>query len=93
MSVRGFEMALVCQRMVSQLRNSLRNEALAAKSGSFYALEILRPFRSCEMREATPAEQTMPYEETTTAEVETPIQSTQETTAKPSSPHDPPTTT
>ncbi|KAL6347458.1 hypothetical protein AAG906_025703 [Vitis piasezkii] len=43
--------------------------------------------------EATPIEQTMPHEETTTAEVETPIQSTQETTTEPSSPHDPPTTT
>ena len=44
-------------------------------------------------KEATPAEQTMPHEKTTTAEVETPIQSTQETTSEPSSPHDPPTTT
>ena len=43
--------------------------------------------------EATPVEQTMPHEETTTVEVETPIQSTQETTVEPSSPHDPPTTT
>ncbi|RVW98905.1 hypothetical protein CK203_033780 [Vitis vinifera] len=43
--------------------------------------------------EATPIKQTMPHEETTTAEVETPIRSTQETTAEPSSPHDPPTTT
>ncbi|XP_034689107.1 BRD4-interacting chromatin-remodeling complex-associated protein-like [Vitis riparia] len=42
---------------------------------------------------ATPAEQTIPHEETTTVKVETPIQSTQETTAEPSSPHDPPTTT
>ena len=40
MSVRGFQMALVCQRVVSQLRNSLRNGALAAKSGSFYALDF-----------------------------------------------------
>ena len=39
-------MALVCQRVISQLRNSLRNGALAAKSGSFYALG----FRSCKMR-------------------------------------------
>ena len=30
-SVRGFEMALVCQKKVSQLRNTLRNGALAAK--------------------------------------------------------------
>ncbi|RVW20141.1 hypothetical protein CK203_116795 [Vitis vinifera] len=43
--------------------------------------------------EATPAEQTMPHEETTTAAVETPIQSTQETTTEPSSPHDHLTTT
>ena len=43
--------------------------------------------------EATPAEQTMPHEETTTTEVKTPIQSTQETIAEPSSPYDPPTTT
>ena len=43
--------------------------------------------------EATPAEQTIPHEETTTTKVETPIQSTQETTAEPPSPHDPPTTT
>ncbi|RVW65998.1 hypothetical protein CK203_007475 [Vitis vinifera] len=42
---------------------------------------------------ATPVEQTMPHEKTTIAEVETPIQSTQETTAEPSSPHDPLTTT
>ena len=31
MSVRGFQMALVCQKVVSQLRNTLRNGALAAK--------------------------------------------------------------
>ena len=43
--------------------------------------------------EATPVEQTMPHEETTTAKVETSIQSTQETTAEPSSLHDLPTTT
>nr|CAN68700.1 hypothetical protein VITISV_026013 [Vitis vinifera] len=42
---------------------------------------------------ATPVKHTMPHQETTTAEVETPIQSTQETTTEPSSPHDPPTTT
>ena len=35
MSVRGCEMALVCQRVVSQLRNTLRNRALAAKIGDF----------------------------------------------------------
>ena len=34
------EMAIVCQRGVSQLWNTLQNGALAAKSGSFYALEI-----------------------------------------------------
>ncbi|KAL6336563.1 hypothetical protein AAG906_025117 [Vitis piasezkii] len=44
-------------------------------------------------QEATLVEQTMPHEETTIVVVETPIQSTQETTAEPSSPHDPPTTT
>ena len=43
--------------------------------------------------EATPVEQTMPHEETTTAEVKTPIQSTQETITEPSSPHDPLATT
>ena len=35
MSVRGYEMALVCQRVHSQLRNTLRNRALAAKIGDF----------------------------------------------------------
>ena len=40
MSVRGFKLALVCQRVVSQLRNTMRNRALAAKSGSFYALDF-----------------------------------------------------
>ena len=44
-------------------------------------------------KEATPTEQTIPHEETTTIEVKTPIQSTQETIAEPSSPYDPPTTT
>ena len=44
-------------------------------------------------KKATPTEQTMPHEETTTVDVETPIQSTQETTVESSSPHDPPTTT
>ncbi|RVW25869.1 hypothetical protein CK203_106413 [Vitis vinifera] len=42
-------------------------------------------------QEAPLVEQTVPHEETTTIEVETPIQSTQTTTAEPSSPHDPPT--
>ena len=45
MSVWGFQMVLVCQKVVSQLRNSLRNGALVEKIGSFYALA----FRSCEM--------------------------------------------
>ena len=31
MSVRGFQMALVCQKVVSQLRNTLPNGVLAAK--------------------------------------------------------------
>ena len=35
MSVWGFEMALVCQRVVPQSRNTLRNGALAAKLGVF----------------------------------------------------------
>ena len=35
MSVRGFQMALVCQKVVSQLRNILLNGALAAKLGVF----------------------------------------------------------
>ena len=42
MSVRGFQMALVCQRVVSQLRNTLRNGAFAAKIGDF----MLWGFRS-----------------------------------------------
>ena len=37
--------------------------------------------------------QTMPHEETTIGKIETPIPSTQTSIAKPSSPHDPPTTT
>ncbi|RVW72136.1 hypothetical protein CK203_057979 [Vitis vinifera] len=40
-------------------------------------------------QEAPLAEQTVPHEETTTIEIETPIQSTQTTTVEPSSPHDP----
>ena len=39
------------------------------------------------------AEQTVSPEEMTTEEIETPILSTQTSTAEPSSPHDPPTTT
>ena len=35
MSVRGYKMALVCQKVVSQSRNTLRNGALAAKFGVF----------------------------------------------------------
>ncbi|RVW69227.1 hypothetical protein CK203_060802 [Vitis vinifera] len=38
------------------------------------------------------AKQTMPPEETTTGQIETSIPSTQTSTAKPSSPHDPPAT-
>ncbi|WJZ92690.1 hypothetical protein VitviT2T_011672 [Vitis vinifera] len=37
-------------------------------------------------------EQTMPTEERTIGEIEAPIPSTKTSTAKPSSPHDPPTT-
>ena len=44
-------------------------------------------------QEPPPAEQTVPHEKTTTVEIETPIQSTQNTKVEPSSPHDPPTTT
>ena len=35
MSVQGYKMALVCQRVVSQLRNTLRNGGTAAKSKKF----------------------------------------------------------
>ena len=35
MSVRGFQMALLCQKVVLQLRNTLQNGALAAKLGFF----------------------------------------------------------
>ena len=44
-------------------------------------------------QEAPLAEQTVSHEETTIIEIETPIQSTQTTIVKPSSPHDPPATT
>ena len=37
MSVRGFEMALMCQRVVSQLQNTLQNGALASKWRIFKA--------------------------------------------------------
>ena len=52
MSVRGFQMALVCQKVVSQLRNTLRDGALAAKLGiftlcSFAAVSQLRNGGSC----------------------------------------------
>ena len=51
MSVLGFEMALVCQRVVSQLQNSLRNGALVAKIGSFYASQPFRSYKKpCEIR-------------------------------------------
>ena len=49
--------------------------------------------QAIQFEETTPIEQTMPHEETTTIEVDTPIQSTQETIVEPSSPHDPLTTT
>ena len=35
MSVRGYKMALVCQKVISQSRNTLRNGALPAKLGVF----------------------------------------------------------
>ena len=44
-------------------------------------------------QDVPPTEQTVPHEETTTGEIETSIPSTQTSTAEPSSPHDPPTTT
>ena len=52
MSVRGFQMALVCQKVVSQPRNTLRNGALAAKLGiftlwSFAVVSQLRNGGSC----------------------------------------------
>ena len=43
-------------------------------------------------QEAILVEQTMPTEERTTGEIEASIPSTKTFTAKPSSPHDPPTT-
>ncbi|RVW66774.1 hypothetical protein CK203_065969 [Vitis vinifera] len=44
-------------------------------------------------QDAPLVEQTVPHEETTTGEIETPIPSTEISTAEPLSPHDPPTTT
>ena len=46
----GCEMALVCQRVVLQLRNPLRNGALAAKIGVLKLWGFRSPFCSCEMR-------------------------------------------
>ena len=46
----GCEMALVCQRVVSQLRNPLWNGALATKIGILKLWGFRRAFRSCEMR-------------------------------------------
>ena len=43
-------------------------------------------------QDALLAEQTVPLEETTTGQIETPILSTQTSAAEPSSPHDHPTT-
>ena len=48
MSVRGFQMALMCQKVVSQLRNTLRNGVLAAKLEVFTLWEIGRA--SCRER-------------------------------------------
>ena len=47
----GCEMALVCQRVVSQLRNLLWNGSLAAKIGVLKLWGFRSPFRSYEMRE------------------------------------------
>ena len=44
----GCEMALVCQRVVSQLWNTLWNGALAAKIGVLKLWGFRNPFRSCE---------------------------------------------
>ena len=45
---RSCEMALVCQMVVSQLRNPLRNGSLAAKIGVLKLWGFRNPFRSCE---------------------------------------------
>ena len=50
MRVEGYEMALVCQGVVSQLQNHLRNGGVAAKMGVFRCGEFCRAFCSCEMR-------------------------------------------
>ena len=43
-------MALMCQRVVSQLRNPLRNGSLAVKIGVLKLWGFRSPFRSYEMR-------------------------------------------
>ena len=43
-------MALMCQRVVSQLRNPLRNGSLAMKIGVLKFWGFRSPFRSCEMK-------------------------------------------
>ena len=50
MRVEGYEMPLVCQGVVSQLRNHLRNGGVAAKMGVFRCGGFCRAFHSCEMR-------------------------------------------
>ena len=50
MRVEGYEMALVCQGVVSQLRNHLRNGGVAVKMGVFRCGGFCRAFRSCEMK-------------------------------------------
>ena len=44
MSVRGFEMVRVCQKVVSQLRNSLRNGVWLRKLGVFYTFAFCNRF-------------------------------------------------
>ena len=54
MRVEGCEMALVCQGVVLQLRNHLRNGGAAAKIGVFRCGGFRKAFGNCEMRlEAT----------------------------------------
>ena len=43
-------MALMCQRVVSQLRNPLRNGSLAVKIGVLKLWGFRSPFHSCEMK-------------------------------------------
>ena len=50
MMVEGYEMALVCQGVASQLRNHLRNGGAAAKIGVFRCREFRRAFCNYEMR-------------------------------------------